>query len=152
MIPVPGSAPLVPGGLWVPRLVANQFRAFGLAREVLPIISRMTAVPKSAFARPSERPNVRQHYESLIVASLTPAPASIVLLDDVVTQGCTFLAVASRVSDAYPDAEIRAFALVRTMSGAEVDHVDGLRPGTLVSPCTGVIEFRADNGRATRSP
>jgi len=128
--------------------VANQFRIFGLAHDVLPIISRMTAVPKSAFART----NVRQHYESLSVESLTPAPTRIVLLDDVVTQGRTLLAVASRVADVYPNAEVRAFALVRTMSGGEVDHIAGLRPGTLVSPCVGAIEFRANNGRAARSP
>ena len=79
----PGSVPLAPGRLWVARLVANEFRTFGLARDVLPIISRMTAVPKSAFVRP----NVRQHCKSLSVGSLTPAPTRIVLLDDVVTQG-----------------------------------------------------------------
>lgn len=116
------------------------------------IVSRTVAVPKSALARPGERPNVRQHYDSLSVECLTPAPTRIVLLDDVVTQGCTLLAVASRVADIYPKAEVRAFALVRTMSSGEVDHVADLRPGTLVSPCVGAIEFRADNGRATRAP
>ena len=152
IFPVPGSAPLVRGGLWVPLLVANEFRTAGLARDVVPALSRINPVPKSAFAKPGERPDVQRHYDSLAVDSMTPAPTHILLLDDVVTQGCTLLAAASRVAEAYPRAHVRAFALVRTMSGVEVDHVEGLRPGTLLSPCVGTIEFRADNGRASRSP
>ena len=152
IVPIPGSAPLVAGGLWVPMLVASQFRSFGLGRQVLPMVKRVFAVPKSAFARPGERPNVQQHYDSVTVYCLAPAPTRIVLLDDVVTQGCTLLAVASRVADTYPNAEVRAFALVRTMSGVDVDHVDGIRPGTLVAPCVGGIELRQDNWRATRTP
>ena len=54
----------------------------------------------------------------------------------------TLLAVASRVADVYRVGEVRAFALLRTMSGGEVDHIAGLRPGTLISPCVGAIEFR----------
>jgi predicted amidophosphoribosyltransferase len=152
LFPVPGSAPLITGGLWVPLLAANAFRATGLARDVVPAVSRTSAVPKSAFAKPGERPDVSQHYASLAVDHVTPAPTRIVLLDDVVTQGCTLLAAASRVAEVYPQAQVRAFALVRTMSGVEVGDVADLRAGTLVCPCVGTIEFRTETGRALRTP
>lgn len=152
IFPIPGSAPLVRGGLWVPLLVANEFRSAGLARDAVPALSRINPVPKSAFANPGERPDVQQHYSSLAVDHVTPAPTNIVLLDDVVTQGCTLLAAASRVAEAYPHAHVRAFALVRTMSGIEVGDVPELRAGTLVCPCVGTIELRVENGRALRVP
>lgn len=41
IFPVPSSAPLVRGGLWVPLLVANEFRTAGLARDVVPALSRI---------------------------------------------------------------------------------------------------------------
>lgn len=152
LIPVPGSAPLVKGGLWVPLLLANAFRDSGLARDVAPVISRIAPVRKSAFAAAADRPNVQQHYDSLTVQVVKPAPTHIVLIDDVVTQGCTFLAAASRLAEAYPDAEIRGFAIVRTMSraGVEVDQIVAPRTGTISSPCVGTIEARRD--RAVRRP
>ena len=68
---------------------------------------------------------------------------NIVLVDDVITKGRTLLAAASRVHDALPHAQIRAFALVRTM---------GLISGVeqLLDPCIGEIRWRA--GDAHRSP
>ena len=59
------------------------------------------------------------------------------------TKGRTLLAAASRVHEAFPCAQIRAFALVRTM---------GLIPGVqqLLDPCKGEIRWRS--GDAHRSP
>jgi hypothetical protein len=59
------------------------------------------------------------------------------------TKGRTLLAAASCVHDAFPCAQIRAFALVRTM---------GFVPGVqqLLDPCKGEIRWRA--GDAYRSP
>lgn len=150
LMPVPGSSPLVAGGLWVPLLVANALKAAGLAHDVVPAVSRITAVKKSAFAPPGERPNVQQHYNSITVQIVKPAPTNITLIDDVVTQGCTMLAVASRVANAYPSANVRGFALVRTMSNIEIDQVVSPRTNTIVSPCVGTIEPRQD--RAARWP
>ena len=39
----------------------------------------------------------------------------VLIVDDFVTKGATILAGASRVAEAFPDAEVRAFALVRTL-------------------------------------
>jgi orotate phosphoribosyltransferase len=72
-----------------------------------------------------------------------PPPARVVLLDDVITKGRTLMAAAMRLNDAFPDIEIRAFAMLRTMG--RVDHVE-----QLVDPCIGVIRWRA--GDAHREP
>ena len=42
-------------------------------------------------------------------------PRNITIIDDVVTKGATLLAAASLLANAFPDARVRAFALVRTM-------------------------------------
>lgn len=150
LVPIPGSAPLVRGGLWVPLLAANELRRVGLARDVLPAIARVSAVTKSAFVQPAQRPNVQEHYNSLSVQLVKPPPQRILLIDDVVTQGCTMLAAASRVAEAYPQAEVRGFAFVRTMSGVELEEVVGVGNQTMVSPCAGIIRPR--NERAIRQP
>lgn len=150
LVPVPGSSPRVKGGLWVPLIVANALRAATLAGDVAPIIARVSAVKKSAVAAPSERPTVQQHYDSFAVQIVAPAPTRIILVDDVVTAGCTLLAAASRLTEAYPGASVRAFTLVRTMSGEEVDDVVAPATGTIISPCVGWIKARGD--RAYRRP
>lgn len=73
------------------------------------------AARKSATAAPGARPTVSRHYESFIVERSSIPPQSIVLIDDVVSKGRSLLAAASRVHEAFPRAQIRVFALVRTM-------------------------------------
>jgi hypothetical protein len=142
LVPVPGSSPLVRGGLWVPLLVARELHAAGLCRDVSPLVTRIGAVAKSAYQPAAQRPTVQQNYDSLNAQVLAPAPTRIVLVDDVITMGSTMLAAARRVAEAYPQAEVRGFALVRTMSGVDVP--------VIVEPCTGTIEARRD--RAVRRP
>jgi hypothetical protein len=86
---------------------------------------------------------VSVHYESFVLEAPPIVPNRIVLIDDVVTKGRTLLAAASRVHEAFPGSQIRAFALLRTM---------GLIPGVqrLLDPCTGEIRWKA--GDAHRSP
>jgi hypothetical protein len=141
-VPVPGSAPLVQGALSVPLRMAEALRAQGLAGHVIPLLSRAYAVKKSAFQIPAERPNVQQHYDSMTIGVAAAPAARIVLIDDVVTQGSTTLAAATRVAEAFPNAEVRAFAIVRTMSGVELE--------SYLEPCVGTIRPRQD--RAMRTP
>jgi hypothetical protein len=61
----------------------------------------------------------------------------ITLVDAVIIRGSTFLGMYQRLVEAFPLAQIRCFALVRTMSGAEVDRV--------MSPVEGVIAFDGTN-------
>jgi len=103
----------------------------GMARSALPLLKRSTAVPKSAFQQAADRATLQQHFDSMQVDVLNPSPTHIVLVDDIVTRGTTLLAAASRIAEAYPNAEVRAFAAVRTMSRQDID--------TMESPCVGTI-------------
>lgn len=70
-------------------------------------------------------------------------PTRVLLVDDVVTRGATLLGAASRIKEAFPDCEVRGFALVRTESFDEVTQVRDPRVGT--------IEI-ARTGKAVRRP
>jgi predicted amidophosphoribosyltransferase len=114
----------------------------GLGREVLACLRRTEAVPKSALAAPGGRPSVERHFETMEVDRSLLRPSRITVVDDVVTKGATLLAAVSRVAEAFPDAEVRAFALLRTMGFVEIEKI--------LDPCTGTITLR--NGEAVREP
>jgi phosphoribosylpyrophosphate synthetase len=67
----------------------------------------------------------------------------LLLIDDVVTRGRTLLAAAMRLHEAFPQARISAFALLRTL-GFAVDL------DALLEPCVGRVRWRA--GDAYRNP
>jgi hypothetical protein len=140
LIPVPGSSP---GGFWAAEHLAVALLKVGLGAAAWPGLRRVRAVRKSATAPPGTRPTVDVHYESFDLDRPTMTPESIVLIDDVVTKGRTLLAAASRVHEAFPFSDVRAFALVRTL---------GLCSGVqqLVDPCQG--EIRWSHGDAHRTP
>jgi adenine/guanine phosphoribosyltransferase-like PRPP-binding protein len=142
LVPVPRSAPKT-GGTWVAAELAQALVQQGLGAMTWPGLRRVCAVRKSATCAPGARPSVASHYDSFRMESPTFHPASVVLIDDVVTRGRTLLAAASRVREALPGAEIRAFALLRTLG-----RVAGV--GTLLQPCKG--EIRWARGDALRNP
>ena len=109
-------------------------------------IERRFPVRKSATALNADRPTVRQHYESFAVSAYaintTPpfAPVRFVLIDDVITKGRTILAAAARLHEVFPNADIRAFALVRTMGFlAKIDDP--------LDPCQGEVRWSAQDAR-----
>lgn len=144
LVPIPGSAPLLPNGLWVARRICEAMRAVGLGQSVLPCLQRVTAVPKSAYAARGARPSPQQHYDSMRVNPQLHRPMRITLIDDVVTLGATFIAAASLVKEEFPEAEVRAFALIRTR---------GLTPeiAQVVDPVVGEITLDV-LGKADRNP
>jgi hypothetical protein len=143
LVPVPGSTPYPAGGSWTAEHLALALLKVGLGGTAWPGLRRVRAVRKSATAAPGDRPTVSVHYESFVLEPPTIVPKRIVLIDDVVTRGRTLLAAASRVQEAFPYSQIRAFALLRTL---------GLIPGVqqLLDPCRGEIRWKA--GDAHRSP
>lgn len=132
VVPVPRSAPLVTGGLWPGLAIAEGLVARGLAAEMRPMLSRVQAVPKSAFAKYGERPLPETHYKSLECEPHLLAGTRITVVDDIVTKGATMLACAWRIADVLPGASIGAFSLIRTM---------GLQPEVeeIIDPRGGVI-------------
>lgn len=136
LVPTPRRTPLpAKDALWPAKLICEALIRGGLGGRVLPCLTRIEAVPKSAFASPGERPLPHRHYDTMRVErELLEAPARVTLVDDFVTKGATLIAAASRVKEAFPKAEVRAFALVRTM---------GLIPeiAKMGDPCRGRITF-----------
>jgi predicted amidophosphoribosyltransferase len=143
LVPVPGSSPRSRGRGSVTEALAAALYAQGLGSAVWPGLHRASAVPKSATCPACKRPTTAVHYESFEVESTTPVSAELLLVDDVVTKGRTLLAAATRLQEAFPNARIRAFALLRTMG-----MVAGVEQ--LIAPCVGQIRWRA--GDAQRSP
>jgi hypothetical protein len=143
LVPVPGSAPRPKGGIWVADDLARALVQAGVGLFAWPGLRRVSAVRKSATAPLGTRPSVAVHYESFFVTPSALNPASVVLIDDVITKGRTLLAAAARIRETFPSAEVRAFALLRTKGLISEVH-------RLLEPCTGEITWLA--GDARRNP
>jgi predicted amidophosphoribosyltransferase len=143
LVPVPGSAPQS-RRVWAAERLAAALHGVGLGRCVWPAVRRHAAVRRSATAINADRPTVRQHFESVSVATRTNRPPGrVILVDDVITKGRTVLAVAARLYEAFPHADIRAYALVRTLG--LIANVTGP-----LEPCQGVVTWAG--GDAWREP
>lgn len=145
LVPIPASRRYVPGATLVSERLAIALRDQGLATGIWPGLRRARTVPKSAFAWIGERPSVREHYESFAVRGIEDlgSPVRILMIDDVITKGRTLFAAALRLHEAFPGAQIRAFALARTVGAGR-----GLE--RLVDPCRGEIRWTGCDAR--RSP
>ena len=143
LVPVPGCSPTAAGTTTVAEHLATAMVEAGLGGGIWNGLRRAWPVPKSATAPPGSRPTVAAHYDSFAIEAARELPPQVVLVDDVVTRGRTLLAAAARLQDAFPGADIRAFAMLRTMGFLEgVDH--------LLDPCVGEIRWMA--GDAYRNP
>ena len=143
LVPMPRSAPLLAGALWPGRLIADHLAAAGFGAGVHELLHRTEVVQKSATAPPGERPNARQHFETMTAEASLLHPERITLVDDIVTKGNTCLGAASALKDAFPQAEVQVFALVRTL---------GLQPEIerVLEPCVGTVTAKGDS--AVREP
>jgi len=137
LVPVPRSSLPVQGGIWPASNIATALVQHGIGAAVLVCLERVTAVPKSAFAASGTRPKPIDHYDSIQATKMVTDRPSLCLVDDVVTKGATLLAAASRLQEAYPQAKVTAFALVRTLGF--VDDID-----QIVEPAVGTITQRGD--------
>ena len=142
LVPVPGSRPKPEAADWVTADLAHALVQEGLGGSVWHGLRRVHAVHKSATASPGARPTVVLHYESLLLEHPPATVERVLLIDDVITKGRTLLAAASRVHEAFPGAQIRAFALLRTMG-----MIDAVQ--RLIDPCRGEIRWVAGDARRT---
>ena len=120
LVPTPGSARRRPGALWTPERICTALVKHGLGERVLPCLHRHTAVPKSAVSAPKDRPKAQRHFETIGAADPELGVERLTIVDDVVTRGATLLGAANRLALSYPNAEIRAFALLRAISDGEI--------------------------------
>ena len=143
LVPAPRSSVLVEGGLWPTRALSEALVAARLGAAVVPALKRTTAVPKSAFQAPGQRPTAMRHYETILAEPFLLTTPRVAIVDDFVTKGNTLLGAASRLAEALPSTPIATFALIRTL---------GFRPEIdfLIEPCLGTI--RSVGEEATRTP
>ena len=139
LVPVPGSS-VSSRRVWAAEKLAVALRGIGLGVGVARLLRRRTTVRKSATAAGNERPNTQQHYESLEAVRSAAHVERLVLVDDVITKGRTAFAAALRLHEAFPHADIRVFALVRTLGL----H---LEPGRVLDPCQGFVCWRGGDTR-----
>lgn len=131
LVPAPRSTLLVEGALWPAELIAEELVTAGLGRLVQPLVRRAEAVPKSAFAGPGGRPSAQRHLDSLEIESRVPLRGRVTVVDDVITRGATTLAVASLIRAKFPAVDVKAFAVVRTLSFQEVNAIRDPAVGTI---------------------
>lgn len=143
LVPVPRSSLSVEGGIWPALNIAAALVERGIGAAVLPCLSRSSAVRKSAFAVAGARPRPAEHYDSIQCRSMVSDRSSLCLVDDVITKGATLLAAATRLQDAFPQANVSAFALVRTLGF--VEDIE-----KMMDPAVGTITLRGDE--AHREP
>lgn len=141
LVPAPRSSLQVEGGLWPSLKIAQALKDEGIITDIYPYLKRATAIPKSSYSAPGERPPVEVHVDSLEVTieGQDLLPLQLTLIDDFVTKGTTLYACAVKLQETFPNATIRSFALVRTM---------GFEPDVrkIVDPCAGTITY---NGHDT---
>lgn len=145
LVPVPTSAPArAPDTLWPGLSIAEALLRQGLGRDVRKLLARTVRVPKAHEQSATDRPRIDELVDSLEwKGDLGSSLERIILVDDVVTRGTTFLAAREVIHRTQPWLEVEGFAAVRTMSFKVVTEP--------LSPATGVVELGA-KGWGHRDP
>ena len=142
LVPVPGSEAHC-GGLGTTQVsLCAALLTEGIGGSVWAGLTRAHAVRKSATSPHGRRPTIKDHFESFAIERSQDFPSlgRVVLIDDVVTKGRTLMAAALRMHESFPDARIRAFAVLRTL---------GVVPDVnrILDPCVGKIIMRGQDVR-----
>jgi phosphoribosylpyrophosphate synthetase len=144
LIPIPRSSLTYSQGLWVPQRLANALIQHELGKDVVECLERVIPLNKAATSLAENRPKAAQHYVSLEVKEiLSEPPKEILLVDDIITRGATIFGAANKLADVFPQARIRAFAAMRTISPPFVFQ-------NTYDPCVGTIMI--DNHNTFRRP
>ena len=136
-----------PDTLWVPNRIATALVERKIGKEVVVCLTRVTPVRKAALSEPSERPTVDEQFDTMAVQGRIsePLPDEIVLVDDIITRGATLLGAANRLAEAFPEARIRGFAAMRTISNPSEFEA-------MFQPRSGTIQYREQTGDTLRRP
>lgn len=152
LIPIPTSSQSDWRTRTVPERIAFALSQKGLGRVVDEQIrlARTRNVPPSHSSDPIDRLTPQGHYETMAVQwrsdrRMMNEPNEILLIDDVVTQGSTFLGALNRLAEEFRHSNIRAFAMMRAMSTASDFHY-------IYEPVTGKITLGAGLNWPLRRP
>ena len=134
LIPTPSSSLTKANTLWVPQRLATALVNNGLGKKVSSCLERTKPLRKSHTSLSANRPKAQEHYDTMAVQKELSEPGEILLVDDFITRGSTFIGSANRLIDAFPNANIRAFAGIKTISRPENFR-------KIYDPCIGKINL-----------
>ena len=141
LVPAPRSAPLVVGALWPSDRICTQLVSQNLARGSLRLLTRTKPVAKAAYASPGNRPSYQDHRNSIRIDLDLGIGERILVVDDIVTRGDTLFACVTILEEAYPEVDVRGFALVRTMGRvAEIEKIIDPVEGTITETRYGGVD------------
>jgi hypothetical protein len=145
LVPLPRSSLLQPDSLWVPERLAKALIKRRFGARVMPCLTRLRAVRKSATSQADQRPTPTEHFESFAVQGNLGSAEDIVLIDDIVTRGHTMIGAANRLLEVFPSSRVHAFAAMRTLSDwTDFSHI--------YDPQIGSIEYRENFDDCLRRP
>lgn len=137
IIPTPNSSLTKANTLWVSQHLATAFVKYGLGEQVSSCLHRTKSIRKSHTSSNKDRPKAQEHYDSMSVQKELSEPTEILLVDDIITRGATLIGAANKLADAFPTANIRVFAIIKTIS-------DSSHFNKIYDPCVGEITLRND--------
>lgn len=141
LVPVPRSSPLVEGALWPTKTISEVLVSEGFGKSINSMVERVLAVKKSSLQTGADnRPSCEDHYNSLRVVPEIITPTKITLIDDVISLGRTTYSCAWRLREAYPECDIKIFAMMRTR---------GFSPDieNLVEPNVAILHYNSETGK-----
>jgi predicted amidophosphoribosyltransferase len=147
LVPVPRSSPIREGDLWPSYEIAKAMQDLRLGR-VSTLLERIERVNPSSRSGSEDRPSPLLHFQTIRLQGNLPANVKcVILVDDIVTRGHTFMGCAWKIEEAYPDVSIHAFAAVRAVSNP--DEFKAFYDPVVES---GTITYRPDTGDCLRRP
>ena len=134
LVPMPSGSLTKANTLWVPLNLATALVKNGLGVKVSQCLQRTKPIRKSHASKAANRPKAQEHYDSMSVQKELSDPAEILLIDDFITKGSTSIGAASRLADAYPNANIRVLVIMKTISNPNNFK-------KIIEPCIGKITY-----------
>jgi hypothetical protein len=105
LVPVPRASLMQKDSLWPSLNIARALEKNGLG-ECRVLLRRVKPIRRSSLVPAERRPKPLEHYESMSVEKMLTVPTSVVLVDDILTRGHTFLGAAWRLQEAFPETRI----------------------------------------------
>ncbi len=134
LIPVPRSSPVKPGSVFPSKVIAETLIDNNIGESVIECLKRTHAVPKSSGQYSADtRNSVDTHLDSLSVDNVLILEPTLILVDDVFTQGRTAMACALKLQEMFPEKKIKIFCPFRTRSFQEFEKFE--------VPAGGFMEF-----------
>lgn len=145
LVPVPGSGVTDERNLWVAYRLCMALSEGGFANPVETIVKRTAAIRKSSFCRAGERPEASEHRDTMTAHTDLFVPTKVLLVDDVLTRGCTTMGAALCLRAKYPDVDVRVFSVFLTK------NFDPNFPN-FVDPTFGTLSYDERYDHTSRDP